>query len=319
MNSKSNLVKYIIVLGTTYSGSGAVYDYLAGRGDLRDPLLGKEYQLPQMPNGLMSLEATTGPAFHPGTSDFVISQFQKTVKKLCRSGKPWRYGEGYNFLLPSFERQIEEFINEICAANFPMRLTWQRLMKSQSPIRYFINLLNYKFNLSEKVPQSRLLVCQNDFIIAAQNFHNKLFQIEIDKRPILLNQAGSGWNPINSTKYFLNRKIVLITRDPRDQFAELKLFKKANSVKEFINWYKEMQIRLKHINNPLVMHIRFEDFVKNNKKMVQTLCNHVSITSNILSNYKPNSSKKNIGKYTEFLDQKEINDIETNLLEYIYF
>jgi hypothetical protein len=36
MSQKTGKPKYIIVLGTTYSGSGAVYDYLAGRGDLHD-------------------------------------------------------------------------------------------------------------------------------------------------------------------------------------------------------------------------------------------------------------------------------------------
>ena len=53
------LPQYIIVLGTTYSGSGAVYDYLKGRDDLFDPLKGVEYQLPHMPNGLLSLEAVS--------------------------------------------------------------------------------------------------------------------------------------------------------------------------------------------------------------------------------------------------------------------
>ena len=37
--------KYIIVLGTTFSGSRAVFDYLNGRGDLYDPLFGEEYLL----------------------------------------------------------------------------------------------------------------------------------------------------------------------------------------------------------------------------------------------------------------------------------
>ncbi|MDA7732096.1 hypothetical protein N8842_01515 [Candidatus Pelagibacter sp.] len=49
MGSQSILTNYIILLGTFYSGSGVVYDYLFGRGDLNDPLQGAEYQLPQTP------------------------------------------------------------------------------------------------------------------------------------------------------------------------------------------------------------------------------------------------------------------------------
>ena len=41
--------KYIIVLGTTFSGSGAIFDYLNGRGDLYTPI-SEEYLLPILPN-----------------------------------------------------------------------------------------------------------------------------------------------------------------------------------------------------------------------------------------------------------------------------
>ena len=82
MSKQFNTPNYIIVLGTTYSGSGAIYDYLSGRGDLYDPLKGIEYQLPQMPNGLMALEATAQDAFHPATADFVLSQFLEITDKL---------------------------------------------------------------------------------------------------------------------------------------------------------------------------------------------------------------------------------------------
>ena len=117
---------------------------------------------------------------------------------------------------------------------------------------------------------------------------------------------------------FLNRKVVLVTRDPRDEFAELKQIKKATSVDGFIDWYKEMQRRLKQINDPIVLRLRFEDFVNRNKEMVNILCNHVSLNSSILSNYEPNLSKKNIGKYQKILSKKEIEIIENNLSEYMY-
>ena len=47
MRNTSNSPNFIIILGTTKSGSGAVFDYLIGRGDIRDPLKGQEYHLPQ--------------------------------------------------------------------------------------------------------------------------------------------------------------------------------------------------------------------------------------------------------------------------------
>ena len=319
MNSQSNLSNYIIVLGTTYSGSGAVYDYLSGRGDLHDPLQGIEYQLPQMPNGLMTLEAVAKDAFHPGTVDFVLDQFEKITNKLSRSETLFRYGKDYASKIPSFDRKIQQFINEVCAVKLPMRLHWHRSMQSQSAIIYFISKLKNYLGLNDALPHTRLIVSQDDLIVAAQKLHNKLFQITSDKRPILLNQAGSGWNPVESTKYFLNRKVVLVTRDPRDQFAELKQIRKIISVEGFIDWYKEMQRRLKEINNPTILSLCFEDFVIKNKKMVDVLCDHFFLASNILSSYEPNLSKKNIGKYQKILSQEEIDIIEYSLSEYIYF
>lgn len=318
MNIDSRHPNFIIVQGTNYSGSGVVYEYLSGRGDLNDPLKGTEYQLPQMPNGLMALEAITKNAFHPGTIDYVLSQFEKISMKLSRSKKYWRYGKGYSSKLPLFEVEIKKFIEEICSAELPMHLHWQQLIQTESPIYYIINKLKNRLSNKRPVPTTRLVVSQNDFIFAAQKLHNKLFQRHSISQPTLLNQAGSGWNPVESTKYFLDRKVILVTRDPRDQFAELKQFKKAYGVSGFIDWYKEMQKRLEDINNPDVLILKFEDFVNNYKKNIEIVCNHVFLNKSLQSNYEPNLSKNNIGKYQNYLGEKEIDLIQSNLSKYLY-
>jgi len=41
----------------------------------------------------------------------------------------------------------------------------------------------------------------------------------------------------------------------------------------------------------------FEDFVNNNKKIVDNICRHTSLDSEKLSTYDPNISKKNIGNF----------------------
>jgi hypothetical protein len=52
--------KFVITLGTFYSGAGAVYDFFSDRNDSHDPLNGEEYLLPQVPYGIMSLHASSG-------------------------------------------------------------------------------------------------------------------------------------------------------------------------------------------------------------------------------------------------------------------
>lgn len=318
MNKELNSTNFIIVLGTTKSGSSAVFDYLSGRGDLRDPLRGQEYHLPQMPNGLMTLEAIAKDAFHPGTADYALSSFEEITKKLSRSQTKWSYGMGYSSKIPSFQKLINQFIEDISAAKIPMKLHWRKLLKSENFTKYIISKLINHFGFNEEISTTRILNSYETLIESAQKLHNELFQINNEQNSVILNQAGSGWNPIESTKYFLNRKIILSTRDPRDQFAELKIIKKASSAEEFVNWYKEMQRRLEAINSNVLLKLRFEDFVYKNEKIIQSLCKHASINSEIVSKYDPNNSKKNIGKYKKFLTNKEIEIIKNSLSKYFY-
>ena len=82
MKNNLNKPKYIIVLGTTFSGSRAVFDYLIGRGDIIDPLGGQEYLLPILPNGLMALESVSDKSFDPATAEYVLREFKSIADKL---------------------------------------------------------------------------------------------------------------------------------------------------------------------------------------------------------------------------------------------
>ena len=79
-----------------------------------------------------------------------------------------------------------------------------------------------------------------------------------------------------------------------------------------------MQRHIKEISNPILLKIRFEDFVNNNDEMINLVCNHTFLDPNILSDYKPDLSKKNIGKYKNILNNYEIDKIENSLSEYLY-
>lgn len=317
MSINLNLPNYIIVLSTMNSGGGAIYDYLSGRGDLDDPLKGSEYQLPQMPNGLMTLEAIAGNAFHPGTSDFALNQFEDAVSRLLRSHSVLKPGRGFANKLKLFEDAVKDFVQEISVTNYPMNLEWHRLMRSS--IRHFLNQIKNRLLIKEKIPNTRILISKEALVKAAQKMHDKIFISNYSGNPVLLDQAGSGWNPIESTKYFFNRKIILVTRDPRDQFVFMKINKNAHSLNGFIDWYKEMQNRLVLSKDPILINIKFEDFIINHERMTNLICNHLSINSNKQSSYDPNNSKKNIGKYKSFLSKNEIDEIEKNLSDFIYF
>ncbi len=308
--------KYIIVLGTTFSGSTAVYDYLNGRGDLYDPLKSKEYLLPILPNGLMTLEAISDKAYDPATTEYALTQFKSIAFKLINYWGTASNDKSLNNKLPFYKQEIEKFINEISVADFPMRLLWRDELM-QTTFERLLRKIKNRLGLKEKISKTRLIVSKTDLIVAAQKMHDRMFMPNAGGRPILLDQCGSGWNPIESTKYFSNCKVVLITRDPRDQFVEIKHYKNGGSVEGFVDWYKEMQEKLEVINNSKILLIRFEDFVRKNEKFVKLICNHLSLPANKSTSYNSEYSKKNIGKFKQFITQKELQIIENQLGKYI--
>lgn len=314
--SKFETPNYVIVLGTTFSGSGAVFDYLKGRGDLYDPLEGEEYLLPILPNGLMALEAASEMAFDPATSEYCLKQFEYISNKLSNFWLNGPQKKKLKKFVPLFNKHISEFIKDISTANYPMRILWRELLKT--PIEKNFNKIQNIFGIKQLNPQTRLLVTQKKFIEAVIKMHENLFSLNSDNRPIMLNQAGSGWNPTESTKYFKNHKILLITRDPRDQYLEISHFKKGYSIMGFIDWYKEMQNRLKMIRNENILKIRFEDFVNDNENYQNIICNFLKISNKVNSDYKVNLSKKNIGKFKDKENKNKIQLIENHLKDFLY-
>ncbi len=316
MDKNAFTPKYIIVLGTTYSGSGAIFDYLSERGDLYNPLLGEEYELPQITNGLLALEAACNKAFDPATCEYAIFQFEKITNRLINRWSKQILGKNFPDRLKLFKEEFEKFINEVTATDFPMKLNWRQY--TQTPLQKIINIAKRRVGFIDIIPKTRILVSEDKFVFSAQKLHDRIFLPESAGSSILLNQAGSGWNAIESTKYFSSSKVVIVTRDPRDQYLGIKQFKKANSVRGFVNWYKEMQLRLKKIEDPKILKISFENFVNKYENSVEKLCKHINLPPNKSSNYQPNLSKKNIGKFSQLLSKSEIDIIETELSDYIY-
>ncbi len=79
-----------------------------------------------------------------------------------------------------------------------------------------------------------------------------------------------------------------------------------------------MQRRINSINTSEILKLQFEDFVFQNKKIINVLCKHLSINKNTYSNYNADFSRENIGKYKKFLTNQEIEKIEKSLSEYIF-
>ena len=317
MNTRRNPAPTVIVLGTTYSGSGAVFDYLASRPDSFDPLMGEEYLLPQSPYGLMNLRSALGESFHHSAAHHAAGQFLWLAKRLYQTPTKFRYGKGYENRLPKFLDEVHALLDDATAARFPFKLEWSKTRRSNR--QHFLLWLSKKLlRLEPRAHPTWLPVSEDAFISLVQEMHQRLFGAheETGYTFTLLNQAGSGWNPVNSTVFFANRKVIVVTRDPRDQFAELKIHKGASDVGEFIKWYEGMQERLQ-VENPDILKVEFEAFVHRHKTAIQSVSEFIGIAPATPSSYSPDNSKKNIGKFHSALSGQEVAAIEKHLARFV--
>ena len=92
-------------------------------------------------------------------------------------------------------------------------------------------------------------VNEKKFIKESRLFIKKIILNNLNKKTIhknqniVLNQASNIFDPINSSQYFYNRKVIIVTRDPRDIFSSMKTRKSKGppsyDVHLFLKWFKK--------------------------------------------------------------------------------
>ena len=313
MNSKKTSTRFVITLGTFYSGSSAVFDFLSGRNDSHDPLNGEEYMLPQAPYGIMSLHASCEFFFSHPIAHLNIVKFKKIAYRFGRTHTKFKPGLGYAANVNEYYKLIDSYVDSLVVSSLPYNSHWEWFTAPLFKRIYSrLKIINKGYAQDKHLPTIGV-----DFIEKTRELHLKMFGVN-DKKYILLNQAGSGWNPVNSTDYFPNRRVILVVRDPRDQYCELKKHKNARSVIEYIDWYKEMMLRIGSVDSDFIKIVRFEEFVERHSVVSDELCDFLRIDKGLHSNYDPIASSKNIGIFKDFLDKDEIRLIERHLQKYLY-
>lgn len=120
--------------------------------------------------------------------------------------------------------------------------------------------------------------------------------------------------------------MIIVDRDPRDIYADLikdKVFLgEERDVYKFISLFKilrENKNEIKEAEN--VLTVQFEKIVKSYEAEVLRVLEFLNVNINEHRNKKvyfdPNRSCKNIGIYKIYLTKEEIEEIETQLSEYI--
>ena len=322
-------MKYIIVLGIQNSGSGAIHDYLASRGDCEAPFGPNEFRLCNDPTGLHNLYLNFYNNYSFQSSSNASFDFLNYTKRIQNFIVYPSRGIKKRLYNKNFYNLSKKFIEKVSKLKF-----YGRPEFSNFKISKFENfLLKFKKNRYSFFPII-IPVKKEKFLLEAKKYINKIIENNLKKKlnknsKIILNQTINIFDPVESSKYFQNKKIIYVTRDPRDMFSSMK-YNKASAapwmnIDYFIQWYKyyfdnlEFKKRLKNNN---ILHVKFEDFVTNFTKENYRICKFLNINSDFKLKkvncfFDLSVSKKNLTKYENYLSKNENDKIKNNLKKFL--
>ena len=321
----------VITASPGLSGAGLIFDYLLNRSDFISPFKKypdqdqqSEFRFAIDPGGLNSLYFGFYNNFSNNNCAYVFDEFNKYLKKISQltiveNGKKKKLYSNYFF------NEVEKFKKKIVKLSYyglPQfyrlglgikdRLAWKLISQFQ-------NAQKSKF-LRMVVP-----VDEKIFVKEAIKLIDKVLYLSTKnkKKHIVIDQGANFWRPELSTKFYSNKKIILITRDPRSIFASMKsrgsLSYPGHDVNTFIDWYKSIMSQVRfHKNSKNILLIKYEKFIINHDNESKKLLKFLKIQKCVnKKNIYIDESKKNIYKANKILSNLEKKIIVTKLKKYL--
>ncbi len=322
-------MKTAIVLGLMASGSSVVHDYLSSREDFDSPFGSNEFKLCSDPTGLHNLYINCYKEFSFYNPSNAINDFLNYTNKVQNYDVYEKHGHPKKLYKKKFNVFSNEFIRKITHVSYKANPEFSnfKINKLES-LALKIKRQRYSFFTV------RLPVDEKKFLFEAKEYLKKIILNNLEekkiKKNIVLNQAANLFDPINSSQYFENKKIIVVMRDPRDIFSSMKHRKSKGTphrnVNTFIKWFKKCYDNKnfkKNLRHKDILVINFESFVTNFDKENKKLCKFLKISSdyklkkNTSNLFDINFSKKNLYKSKFNLTKNEFSLIKKNLKDFL--
>ena len=258
-------------------------------------------------------------------SDVAIKRFIKLIKRLSNK---YCYPYFWKSLKNSFSNEFYEisieYINNLI--DFSYRGMWIGI---NNPIYKVFWKINLSFNMRIlKYSKPIYVSCsQESFISITREYFEKLISRTLHKGKVILNEPFSSLNAKKVLKYFNSARMIIVHRDPRDSYCNLKnetsdFFPK--DVEQYIKLYKYMlkQSYKNAENDDRVLRINFEDLVFKYEETKNKVFNFLGIDKSHhidkFKHFNPEISKKNVKIWKNHPNKDEINKIFNELKEYCY-
>jgi len=322
--------KTVNTVGTGYSGSSAIYEFLQKTNLFYDPFPSSQFSISYDPGGLADLEIVIKNQFTINKSKLAHQNFLELIKFYCDKNSKFQTGKNLIKYNKDLNHLLKNFLNNILSLEYYGETTFINYKSNiYEKFKYKILDYLYKFKKEKRKNKNKLfLFCD------IENFEKEVEKLFIEifeknnsqNKDIILEQAGTIFNPKSSLKYFKNPYNLCVVRDPRDIYTELKRkgFKfPGYSVEIFCDWYDNIykKINLDEKSEKEVLFLNFEDFVIKKQEMINKIFDHIQLERIEISNvnFDFRRCENNINLFESELVKSEIEYIEKKLRKYLYF
>ncbi|MBQ3450165.1 MAG: sulfotransferase domain-containing protein, partial [Synergistaceae bacterium] len=327
---------YILVAGYGWSGSSAVVDILHEFKSCYLP--GIEFRIIKDPYGLADLYYSTIIKHSP---DIAIKDFISYMRFLYQTRGKFQTGLGYKkFFGENFMTATQKFVDSL--VSFEYENYWWMFDFRAGRQKYILNkimnklmrILHLKRRFTNEEKSYFVNVSSEKFIEAAREYIDSLFDSFVEScgaDHVVLDQAVYRDNYKNEMIFFRKSKLIVVDRDPRDNYADLikvnfsigKEFAKTRDVSKYISMHNFGRSNKKELMNaPNVLVLRFEDLIFHYDESLKRIAEFAELDLNDHVHkrefFNPDVSVKNVGMWKEIISQQEADTIASTLPEFLY-
>jgi hypothetical protein len=325
----------IDVSGFSFTGKGAVLDYLRGIDNIHVHEKEFEFDLIRIQDGILDLKYALKDNWSPIRSDSAIRRFIRLTNTFARQRtslmRPTSlflptgqiYEERFN---KNFIRLTADYIESLIDSE--IYLDWPFSNFNDGPIKAFYKKIKGKLGV-KTLNKYYLSFPENFESITSVYLNSVLFSsIADDKIHVATSNAFEPFNTELSLNLFSDAKSIIVERDPRDSFISYVNYNKiknkdlARCCSDFIIKYKILrranQSYVKNQND--VLNIQFEDMVNKYAETTNKIHEFLGIDKTHINKkyiyFDPGKSKKNIHAWKKFHKEDIVERISLELKKY---
>lgn len=325
-------MEYILVLGYGWSGSSAVVDLLKEYNcTYQIPV---EFRLIKDPHGLIDLRYNLVDRWDQLNVDVALKDFLWLVRHLnqrktvipCKAGLEYELSFGDDFM-----RSTEEFLRKISPVRYEGN--WWYFDFNKSGFKLFTEKTMRKLKVKKQIvePMYYSNISGKEFDDYSKQYIDSIFENHTQgKRFVILDQAVPAQDPLQAEHFFSNYKIIIVDRDPRDNYCDLinqhaligNELRKENGVSFFSDWFLRNRENIsKFISADNIKYISFESLIMDYDKSVHEIEDFIGLSSEQHTEknkyFQPEKSVKNIRIWNGYKNKEVIREIENTLHDFL--